>query len=585
MSSAKKSAVDNYARRLNGGEALAEMLKAHGVGLMFGMGGFQLLPFYEAVRALGLNHKLINDERCGVFAADAYARVTGRPGVCDGTLGPGATNLVTGMVEALNAGIPMIVLAGDTNRSHAWKNMTQECRQVDILTPAAKELIRIEDGNRIPEQVRRAFAVATGGRPGPVVLDVPEDICHGEYDFTADDFWVDPAHRAIPGQRSRPAADDIGRAAALLGKAKRPLILAGGGVHLSQAHGALQDLAEALNIPVAHTMSGKGGIACTHPLSAGLYGRYSRIANDLIDTSDCLLVVGGKLGEIPTKRYALLPPDVPLIHLDILEDEIGRTTRTEVPLWGDAREGLRDLLTELSDSADAQRAARQGYAAEVPVRMDKWKEEAADRLHSGERPINMARMLTELNTAMPPESVLVADGGFAGHWTGFLYDTKLAGRTYIADRGLASIGYGLPGAIGAQLGVPDRPVVGITGDGGFNMAIGELETALRLEVGCTIMVVNNAASGYVKALQHSMYDGKYQSSELVEMNYANIANAFGCQGIRVEDPDALGDAIRTGMAETKRPTVVDVVVTRDPAKMLPAVDSRVLKVEKGDRPV
>ena len=361
------------------------------------------------------------------------------------------------MVEALNAGIPMIVLAGDTNRSHAWKNMTQECRQVDILTPAAKELIRIEDGLRIPEQVRRAFAVATSGRPGPVVLDVPEDICHGEYDFTADDFWVDPAHRAIPGQRSRPAADDIGRAAALLGKAQRPLILAGGGVHLSQAHEALQDLAEALNIPVAHTMSGKGGIACTHPLSAGLYGRYSRIANDLIDTSDCLLVVGGKLGEIPTKRYALLPPDVPLIHLDILEDEIGRTTRTEVPLWGDAREGLRDLLTELSDSADTQRAARQDYAAEVPVRMAKWKDEAADRLHSSERPINMARMLTELNTVMPPESVLVADGGFAGHWTGFLYDTKLAGRTYIADRGLASIGYGLPGAIGAQLGVPGSP--------------------------------------------------------------------------------------------------------------------------------
>ncbi|MPY73782.1 MAG: thiamine pyrophosphate-binding protein [Alphaproteobacteria bacterium] len=579
-----KKNADNYARRLNGGEALAEMLRAHGADVMFGMGGFQLLPFYEAVRALGLGHRLINDERTGAFAADAYARVTGRPGICDGTLGPGVTNLVTGLAESYNAGVPVIALAGDTNRLHSWKNMTQECRQVEVLAPIVKEVIRIEDGRRIPELVRRAYAVATGGRPGPVVLDVPEDICHGELDYNADDFWIDEAHTHIPGRRMRPAADDVVRAAAFLAKAKRPLILAGGGVHLSGAYDALQELAEALNIPVAHTMSGKGCIACTHPLSAGLYGRYSRIANDLIDSADCLLVVGGKLGEIPTKRFQLMPAGVPLIHLDILEEEIGRTTRTDVALWGDARAGLTDLLAELADTAAKAQAARKDYAAEVPVRMEKWKKEAAGRLHSGERPINMARMLTELNRAMPADSVLVADGGFAGHWTGFLYDTKKAGRTYIADRGMASIGYGLPGSLGAQLGRPDVPAVGITGDGGFNMTIGDLETALRCKAGITLMVVNNAASGYVKALQHSVY-GKYQSSELVEMNYANIANAFGCHGIRVEDPDRLGDAIQAGMAETSRPTVIDVVVTRDPAKMLPAVDNRVLKVEKGDRPV
>ena len=579
-----KKNADNYQRRMTGGEALAEMLRAHGADVMFGMGGFQLLPFYEAVRALGLGHRLINDERTGAFAADAYARVTGRPGVCDGTLGPGVTNLVTGLAEAYNAGTPIIALAGDTNRLHSWKNMTQECHQTEVLAPVVKEVIRIEDARRIPELVRRAYAVATGGRPGPVVLDVPEDICHGELDFNADEFWIDEAHTHIPGRRIRPAADDIVRAAAFLSKAKRPLILAGGGVHLSGAYAALQELAEALSIPVAHTMSGKGGIACTHPLSAGLYGRYSRIANDLIETSDCLLVVGGKLGEIPTKRFQLMPAGVPLIHLDILEEEIGRTTKTDVALWGDAQAGLTDLLAELADGAGKAQAARKDYVAEVPARMEKWKKEASDRLYSTERPINMARMMTELNRVMPADSVLVADGGFAGHWTGFLYDTKKAGRTYIPDRGMASIGYGLPGSIGAALGNPDVPVVGLTGDGGFNMSIGDLETALRCKTGITIMVVNNAASGYVKALQHSVY-GAYQSSELVEMNYANIANAFGCHGIRVEDPEKLADAIRAGIAETARPTVIDVVVTRDPAKMLPAVDNRVLKVEKGDRPV
>jgi len=264
---------------------------------------------------------------------------------------------------------------------------------------------------------------------------------------------------------------------------------------------------------------------------------------------------------------------------------LGRCARVTEGLWGDAGEGLRALLEELSDSAGKQRAARADYVAEVPTRMATWLDGAKARLESTETPINMARMINELNRLMPADSVLVADGGFSGHWTGLLYDTKKAGRTYVPDRGLASIGYGLPGAIGAQIGVPDQPVVAITGDGGFNMTIGELETARRMKTPVTIMVVNNAASGYVKALQHAMYDGEYQSSDLMETNYANVAEAFGCQGIRVDDPEKLGDAISTGLAERDRPTVIDVVVTRDPAKMLPAVDSRLLKVEKGDRPV
>src|ERR1700751_3293641 len=218
--------------RMSGGRAMAEMLRLAGVGPMFGMGGFQLLPFYDAVRELGLRHYLINDERTGCFAADAYARVTNRPGVCDGTLGPGATNLVTGLIESLNAGPPMIARAGDTNRAHSWKNMPQECRQAEILRPAVKELIRVELTTRIPELVRRAFAVATSGRPGPVLLDVPEDVCHGEHEFTAEDFAIDPSTLTAPARRIRPDRADIARAARLLARAQRPLILVGGGIHL-----------------------------------------------------------------------------------------------------------------------------------------------------------------------------------------------------------------------------------------------------------------------------------------------------------------------------------------------------------------
>jgi len=569
--------------RMNGGRALAEMLRLAEVGPMFGMGGFQLLPFYDALAQLGMRHFLINDERCGAFAADAYARVTNRPGICDGTLGPGATNLVTGLIESLNAGTPMIALAGDTNRAHSWKNMTQECRQAEILRPAVKELIRVELTSRVPELLRRAFAVATSGRPGPVLLDVPEDVCHGEHDFASKDFAIDPTTLSAPARRIRPDRADIARAAALIARAKRPLILVGGGIHLSAGSEALLALAEAQSIPIAHTMSGKGGIACTHPLSAGLFGRYSRIANELIEASDCLLVVGCKLGEIATKRYALPPDAVPLIHLDILAEEIGRCRAATVALWGDARAGLEDLGEALAAEARRARDARAGYVAEIPARMAAWREEAAPRLDSAERPVHMARLCRELNSALPADSILVADGGFAGHWTGLLYDTKSPGRHFIPDRGLASIGYGLPGGIGAALAAPSTPVVAITGDGGFNMMLGELETARRTGVGLTIVVVNNAASGYVKALQHAMFRGRYQSSDLVELDYAAIARAMGCQGMRIEDPDRLSSALREGLAERARPTVLDVVVTRDPGRMLPAVDNRTVEIRQGDR--
>lgn len=569
---------------MTGGEALVRMLQAHEAGPMFGMGGFQLLPFYDAARRLGLSHNLINDERCAAFAADAYAKVTGKPGLVDATLGPGATNLVTGLIEALNAGTPMIALVGDAQRLHAGKNMTQETDQVSILRPCCKELIRIEAIERIPEAIRRAYAVATSGRPGPVVVDVPEDIGHGLHGFEEGDFEVDPAHFAAPALRCRPDAAALARAAGMLAGAKRPLMLCGGGVHLSDASAAVTRLAQDCGIPVAHTMSGKGAVACTDPLNAGLFGRYDRIANDLIAASDCLLVVGCKLGEIATKRFTLPEPGKTLIHLDILPEEMGRTYRPTLKLWGDARAGLDDLADAMAGSAAAQRAARADYLAEVPARMAKWRVDVADRMESEETPVHMARLVGEISKALPADGYLIADGGFAGHWGGLLFDSKRAGRSFVPDRGFASIGYGLPGAIGAQSARPEAKVIGLTGDGGFNMSIGELETARRMGLGLTIVVVNNAASGYVKALQHLLYgEGNYQSSDLAETNYAAVANAMGCHGQRVERPDQLAPALAAALAETGRPSVVDVVVTRDPARMLPAVDNRTVQVKKGDR--
>jgi acetolactate synthase-1/2/3 large subunit len=317
-----------------------------------------------------------------------------------------------------------------------------------------------------------------------------------------------------------------------------------------------------------------------------VFGRYDRIANALIAQSDCFVVVGCKLGEIATKRFSIIPPGTPLIHVDVVPEEIGRTTKADVALVGDARLSLQDIAAALGRS-DERRARREAYLAEVPAAMAAWRESARERTTSSERPVNIGRVMGELNRLMPSDAVLVADGGFAAHWGALFFDTKQPGRLFVADRGFASIGYGVPGGLGAQIGVgARRRVVALTGDGGFNMTMGEFETVRRTQSNFVLCVFNNAASGYVKALQHSVYGaGHYQSSDLLELNYAGIATELGCTGIRVEDPEQFAPALAQGLADTTRPTVIDIIVTRDPARMLPAVDARTLKVVKGDRPV
>jgi acetolactate synthase-1/2/3 large subunit len=403
---------------------------------------------------------------------------------------------------------------------------------------------------------------------------VPEDISHASHAFDEADFHATEAHGKVPAVRCRADAASIAKVARLIEESRRPLILAGGGVHLSGAAEDLAAFARAFGIPVAHTLTGKGSIPCVDPLSAGLFGRYDRIANALIETSDLLIVVGCKLGEIATKRYALPPPGKTIVHIESSPDEFDRTLIPTIRLWSDAREGIRDLHEALSTKAATIRGRLCGYGEEVIAAMKAWRAEAEERLTSGERPINVGRVMGELNQALPGNAILVADGGFAAHWSGLFYDTKQVGRGFVPDRGFASIGYGLPGAIGAALAAPDRPVFSLTGD---------VETARRLGLNFCIIVVNNAASGYVKALQHLMYgQGAYHASDLMETNYADVAVALGCTGIRVEDPERLGSAIREAMA-TPGPVVLDVVVTRDPSRMLPAADNRVVTVRHGDR--
>jgi acetolactate synthase-1/2/3 large subunit len=558
---------------LTGGQALVRMLQAHGARVAFGIGGFQLLPYYDALHDVRgeLDHILVKDERDGAFMADAYARVAQIPGVCDGTLGPGATNLVTGLAESFGAGVPVIALAGESNSMIAGKHATQESDQLAILRPTVKQAIRVERIERVPELVRRAYTVATGGRPGPVLLNIREDVTHGRHAFAAADLFAEPATCRLPGRRSRPDPVDVEAAAALLARARRPVILAGGGIHLSDAYAPLAALARRLQLPVATTISGKGSIPEDDPLALGVFGRYSRTANAAIAAADVLLVVGCKLGEIATSRWSLLPVSAAVIQLDVDPEELGRNARLAVGLAGDAALGLADLVTAVQDSDGGGRAAQ---LEAVHAARREWDDEHTAQRASADSPIHQARMLTELNAVLPDDGILVADGGFAAHWSALYWDVRRAGRHYIANRGHASIGYGVPGAIGAKLAAPDRVVAGLMGDGGLGMSIGEFETAVRLGLrGLVFVVVDNQASGYVKALQHSLYADRFQSVDSVAVDYARVAGEFGLHAERVDDPTQLARAFDRAMA-ADRPALVDVAVTRDPAGMLPGADPR-----------
>jgi acetolactate synthase I/II/III large subunit len=571
--------------KMTGGQAIAEMLKLHGAKFMFGMGGFQLLPVYDAINRQGNicpRHIHVNDERNAAFAADGYARVSGRPGVCDGTLGPGATNLITGLVESLTAGMPMVALTGDSNRDHSGKNMTQETpKQAELLSIISKDLIRVERGHRIPEQVRSAFITATSGRPGPVILSIPENVSHSEWEYSKKDFYATEESLSVANRRIRPDVDHLRSAAELIRKSKRPVLLVGGGIHISGAYAELASFAEGFQIPIAHTLSGKGSVSCKHPLCLGLFGRFDRVANSFIRQSDLLIALGFKFGEIATVRYSLINQGTKIIQIDILPEEIGRHQQVSVGLWADCKAALLDLMSDLSTT---KRASRSEYLSEVANKKAEWQKVNSPRLCSDEKPINMARICSELSNVMPSDGFLVADGGFAAHWTGLLYDTPSAGRSFIANRGNASIGYGLPGGIGAKLAAGLRPVVAMTGDVGFNMSMGELETAIRENIALTIIVINNAAAGYVKGLQHAMFEGRYQSSNLHEIDYSQIAKVMGCRGIRVSEPNRFSGALKEALSEKSGPVVIDVVVTRDPSKMLPGADARTSPTTKsGDR--
>lgn len=545
---------------MNSGDLLAQMLMDYGVRYCFGIPGGQTQPLYDAMARSGgrLRHILIRDERSGPYAADAYARITGRLAVCDAVPGPGVVKLPSGLAEAYNSSVPLIAIAGDLPR--AWRSRApfgcaaQGLPQQALLVPVCKSFIQVDSQAELPQAVRHAFIQATSGRPGPVVLDIPADVFHERWDPAALPAQADGRYGSFPAARVRPPEEAVAAAARVLESAERPVMVIGGGGLISGACEEVRALAELLQLPVATTVSGKGVIAEEHPLAVGvLGGQYGEeSANQVVREADVILLVGFKSSQQSTCAWQLPRPGQRIVHLDIDPNEIGKVFATEVGLVGDAATGLRDLRAQVRGAS-----GREGWLARVQELRAAWRAVVEEEVkpHS---PIRPSQIVHELQRQTDPGDIFVSDASFSIGWVTSFYDVRQAGRRCLFPRGSATLGFGLPAAIGACLADPEHRVICISGDGGIAYALGELATCRKYDLRITLVVLNNSCLGYSRWGERQGA-GNYENVDFPLTDFAAIARGFGCVGLSVDHPDQLADAVAEAL-RCEGPVVLDVQV-------------------------
>jgi len=565
--------------RLNGGQLVVEMLKAYGVRYVFGVPGDTGLALYDALyQAQGeVQHVLARDERSAAYMADVYARVSFKPGVCEGPSGAGATYLAAGLAEAHASSIPVIALNSDTPINQEERNVLTALDQPALFAPITKWSTLVKRVDRIPDVMRQAFRVAASGRPGAVQVTLPMDVLADETGAYA--LHAEEPCRHYPAYRTRPDPAAVERAAGMLIRARQPVIIAGGGVVNSQAWEELTALAEALGAAVGTSICGKGAIDETHPLSLGVVGNNGGrpYANQVLQSADLILYVGCKTDSVITSGWTLpaLNTDQTLLHLDVDPTEIGRNYSTAVGLAGDARLGLRDLLMAVRAQEPHPRPNPLAtLTAEVSAFWSELEAKAAART----APVKPQVVIQALARLLPADSIVIADAGTPTPFAA-AYLRSVAGRRVIIPRGYGGLGYAIPGVVGARLARPAATVVGLMGDGSFGMSAGELETIGRLGLSVTLIQFNNGSFGWIKVSQQLFQEGRIFGVDFsTDTDHAAIARAFGLRGVRVESPEQVEPALREALA-ADRPTFID-VVTECETTELPPVD-KFHKAKKG----
>src|SRR5580658_3294578 len=539
------------------GDLLVELLARYGVTDIFGQPGGQTAALYDGVarRSGRVSHTLVRDERSAAYAADAFARLTRRPGVCDVTVGPGTTKLTDGLVESLNASVPVIALVGELPRDWAPYRekgvASQGFGQVALLSAITKSTLEVPSPAALPQLVRAAFRIATSGRPGPVALVIPHDVMDAEWEPRDAELQVDDRYRRSPAYRPVPEPGSLADAAALLRSARRPIIVAGGGVHASGAAEQLTRLAEITGAVVVTSFSGKGAVAETAPYAAGVLNPLGSLASlELARRADQSLWCGCKLGQDTS-------------HNDTDPAELGRTFRPTVALQGDAAAALSALAEILERDAATPSGDWAAEAARVieQARLVRAAEETSEAV-----PVEPQRVMGELARRLRPSDVVVADASFSAGWVAAHVPALRAGRDFLFARGQGGLGYSVPAAIGAAVARPGDRIVTVSGDGAFSYAIGELATHAQLGTNSVHVVLNNGMLGWLSMWEQFFFDGLHQSVDLensrVRPSFAAAARALGCEGITVEDPAELGGAFDAAFA-ADGPAVVEVRV--DPA--------------------
>ena len=526
---------------MNAAEALVQALVKEGVDTVFGYPGGAILPFYDALLDAPLRHILPRHEQAAVFAADAYARVTGKVGVCVATSGPGATNLLTGIANAKADSVPLVALTGQVPSSVLGTDAFQEVDILGMSMPVVKHNRLVRDPQQVPQAVHEAFHIARTGRPGPVLLDLPKDVLLGACTATAEPRPV--------SMIAEPEPVDLEAARELLRSAKQPLVYAGGGVRIAAASASLRAFVDASGVPVVCTLQALGAMPADHPSFLGMLGMHGlKAANYAVQESDLLLVVGARFDDRVTSRLSTFAPHARVVHLDIDPAEVGKLRQPDVSVLGD----LTRSLAALTGPTYGTKTWRARCAA--------WKTEHAWSYATGG--IDGPRFLRQLSEAVGPEALVACDVGqhqmwVAQHWQ--LFDP----RHHLTSGGLGAMGFGLPAAIGAQLARPDARVVCVSGDGSIMMNLQELATLGRYDLPVAVVVLDNQCLGMVRQWQELFAEERYSEVDLSDNPaFATVAAAFGLDSICVDHPDAIPAALDR-VATTRRPLLVHVRLQRD----------------------
>jgi acetolactate synthase-1/2/3 large subunit len=545
--------------QLTGSQILCRALLDEGVELLFGYPGGAIMPFYHALPEYpGLRHVLVRHEQAAAHAADGYARASGRPGVCVATSGPGATNLVTGIATAHMDSTPLVAITGQVPRAMIGRDAFQETDIIGITQPITKHSRLVEDVDELADAVHEVFAVAREGRPGPVLLDVPKDVQNQKLELRGD--GVARSGAGANGRREElvgaPTPTALVEAARLIGRAERPLIMAGHGIILSDAYAELRELAERTGIPVITTLLGISAFPESHPLHLGMPGMHGEVhVNRAIQQADLIIGVGLRFDDRVTGNLAGFARNAKVVHIELDPSEIGKNVPVAVGLVGDARAILRELL-----------------AAVEPRHCDGWRGEIASfvrpRVDSFKGGLSPEGILSALEETSAGRCTVVSDVGQHQMWVAKLFRYQRP-NTHITSGGLGTMGFAVPAAMGVVLARPGEPVWAISGDGGFQMNLQEMATMVQEGIPVKMAIFNNGYLGMVRQWQQFFHGRRYSATPIWSPDYVRLAGAYGIPGWRVERGEQVDGVLRAALAH-EGPVLIEFLIEQE-ANVFPMI--------------